>query len=338
MLYAAEAIRRGLIDSAFAKVSSAAGNNDLVSKKEQTTLARDLSTAADAARAEKGPGARITVNDVIRCYSNQVTDELERVNKRGVHWLSARETREISFPTTRAKVWDLRARMASDAVCDIERGADGRFRRELSPSFNYDGSGKVKVAFFDADSTLRVSKSGSVSANDPRDVKLLPFVADRLAELAEEGYLIAVVSNQGGVAAGFVSMETADEALKYTADLIHRGGGNVHYMDFAEARDQNRKPNTGMADRLELNLKAQFGDDVVIDKEASFMCGDSAYKKTDTRPDGRPGFNFSNSDRKFAINAGLVFHEPQDFFGWKELGSEHMPNREALNEFWSELG
>ena len=84
-------------------------------------------------------------------------------------------------------------------------------------------------------------------------------------------------------------------------------------------------------------LKVEGREGVVIDREVSFMVGDAAYKESEIRPDGRPGFNFSNSDRRFAANAGLMFYEPQDFFGWKDLGGEHMPDIEALNAFWEQL-
>src|SRR6188508_2373519 len=58
---------------------------------------------------------------------------------------------------------------------------------------------KVRVAFFDADSTLRVAKNYTVSANGPKDVNILPFVGPKIAELNAQGYLVAIVSNQGGI-------------------------------------------------------------------------------------------------------------------------------------------
>ena len=94
---------------------------------------------------------------------------------------------------------------------------------------------KVRVAFFDADSTLRVSLSGSVSANSAKDVMLLPNVEVQIADLISKGYLIAIVSNQGGVKAGLVTLETADGALFYTIELISAKDpkARIHYFDFA---------------------------------------------------------------------------------------------------------
>jgi D-glycero-D-manno-heptose 1,7-bisphosphate phosphatase len=199
-------------------------------------------------------------------------------------------------------------------------------RRSLSPDFSYPTDTRlVKVAFFDADSTLRVAPSGSVSANAADDVYLLPCVGERLREVADAGYLIAIVSNQGGVPR-FISLETADKALAYTAELAREAGGEVHYFDFAEHDDEDRKPGIGMAQRLVSQLKRGYQ----IDMAKSFMVGDSAYKKNlDTRPDGTPGKHFSNSDRLFAENffadfandeVPYRFEEAAVFFGYRRNG------------------
>lgn len=195
--------------------------------------------------------------------------------------------------------------------------AEGLNRRILLSENFLKENGLVKVAFFDADSTLRVSLSGSVSANSEKDVMILPFVSQRIAELNRQGYLLMIVSNQGGVASGILPIETADAALKYTTDLIkaENQDANFHFIDFAEADDQFRKPMTGMAQNLEKVLEAKG---LKIDWSQSFMVGDSAYKKgKDTHPDGRPGTHFSNADRLFAENLKIRFVEPNDFFGWR---------------------
>ena len=198
-------------------------------------------------------------------------------------------------------------------------------RRKIASDYKFPtDTNKIKVAFFDADSTLRVSKSGQVSANSADDVFILPCVGKMLKVLNNAGYLIAIVSNQGGIPA-MVSYHDADGALKMTIDLIKNEGGNVHYYDFAEFKDEDRKPGIGMALRLE-NILNEFS--YKIDKKNSFMVGDSAYKKdVDTRPDGKAGTHFSNSDRLFAENyfkefanapAAYNFEEAAVFFGWNQ--------------------
>lgn len=156
---------------------------------------------------------------------------------------------------------------------------------------------KVKVAFFDADGTLRRSLSGKVVTAHPNDTEFLPGVKDKLRRLREEGYFLAIVSNQGGVPE-HTSLKAADHTLHHTAQAV-----GAHYFDFAVDQGSDRKPGTGMATRLERRLGAK------IDKEHSFMVGDAAYKEHG---------DFSDSDRKFAENLGIKFHEPHTFFGWNQ--------------------
>lgn len=187
----------------------------------------------------------------------------------------------------------------------------------------------VPIAFFDADSTLRVSKSGSPSANTAEDVYVLPFAARKIRYFNDHGWFVAVVSNQGGVANGFITVETAEAALVTTARLLHEMGGRVDYFDFAEAYDDNRKPKvgasggTGMGDRLVAMLQDECGIGVAWDQ--TVMIGDAGYKKgqDDNHPwNDRPADDFSNSDRGFSLNMEIDFFEPaqQGAFGWDGYG------------------
>lgn len=180
----------------------------------------------------------------------------------------------------------------------------------LSQEFDRSG-GKAKVAFFDADDTLRRSKSGKFVVNEPEDVEILANVGKKIKALNEQGMLVAIVSNQAGIPK-HVSLENADKTLLKTIELIGEQGGRIHYFDFAENKDANRKPQTGMARTLKKALKADLGAE--IDWKNSFMVGDAAYTKDDKRPDGTPGTNFSNSDRIFAENLGIPFIEAKEFF------------------------
>ncbi len=191
---------------------------------------------------------------------------------------------------------------------------------------------KVRVAFFDADSTLRVSISGSVTASSPTDVMLLPQVETKIGKLIQEGYLVAIVSNQGGIKVGAVTHEIADSALFYTIEKIRAKNplAQIHYFDYAE-NDETRKPDTDMGLRLEKKLN-ELG--LTLDWENSFMVGDSAYKKgKDLHPDGRPGTHFSNADRLFAENLKIPFYEPNDFFGWRSFGIDVFEKAKQVKAF-----
>jgi len=217
-------------------------------------------------------------------------------------------------------------------------GAFAQRRQIIDTSFKVE-NGKVKVAFFDADSTLRVSRSGSVSANSVDDVIILPNVIDKLESLTRDGYLIAIVSNQGGVSAGIITMETADGALRNTINQIEQGSNivKIHSYDFAEGRkgDSFRKPNTGMGDALAKNLAKM---NLSIDWENSFMVGDSLYKKgVDLTPAAKPGIHFSNSDRKFAENLKIPFYDPVDYFGWREHGVDIFNHYDQVKKYLKKI-
>lgn len=177
---------------------------------------------------------------------------------------------------------------------------------------------KVKVAFFDADATLRVAPSGGVTAKHETDVYILPGVAEEIAELNRRGFLVAIVSNQGGIDRGAITFEKAEKALRLTMDLIRKENpaARIHYFDMAEqdSDDFYRKPDIGMMKHLERVL-ARNG--YALDWANSFMVGDAQYKSTDIHPrTGKPGEDFTNTDRLVAENAGIPPIHPADFFGW----------------------
>jgi DNA 3'-phosphatase len=191
---------------------------------------------------------------------------------------------------------------------------------------------KVPVAFFDADSTLRVSKSGSVTPNGANDLVLLPGVATGLRKAMLEGALIAVVSNQKGVSLGYVSLEAAEGALATTAKWLGNKQAQVHYFDMATHDDEDRKPKTGMATRLEDQIKTSY--DIDIDWNKSYMVGDAGWKRNvDTEPDGSPGIDFSNSDRKFAEALGIPYINPREYFGWVEHGIKRFNKKAEVEAF-----
>jgi DNA 3'-phosphatase len=193
---------------------------------------------------------------------------------------------------------------------------------------------KVTVAFFDADSTLRVTKSGRVTASDVDDVLLLPGVVTRLRQVQERGEVVVVVSNQGGVAAGHTTFERAEGALANTLGLLHEKGASIPYFDFAPERDEDRKPGIGMPTKFELAFENSFG--VEVDWDTSYMVGDAGWKRTDTEPGGAQGNDFSNSDRGMAEALDIPFHHPRDFFGWAPLGVRNFHHHAQVSQFLEE--
>ena len=209
--------------------------------------------------------------------------------------------------------------------------------QELLHNFAYQG-GAVPVAFFDADSTLRVSKGAHYAPANASEVMMLPGVAEKIAELTQQGYFVAIVSNQVG-SAHRTSLAAINEAMQATIQGAESKGGVIQYFDYSVSEDHS-KPHTAMADILEKKLQEKFGGAAKIDRTKSFMVGDAAYRKPDVnypgdiRPDGQMGFDFENFDRKFAENNGIAFHEPQEFFGWSRYGITRFLIPSDVDEYW----
>jgi len=181
-------------------------------------------------------------------------------------------------------------------------------------------TGVVRLAILDADGTVRRSVSGAPSPRGAEDVDLFLGVAHRCGRLTADGYLVALLSNQGGVAGGYLTASDAEQAMIRTCELLAAGGGQVNYWDMAPDYNHLRKPKTGMVKSLVGALAAR---QLTVNWERSFVVGDGGWTPADTRPDGMRGEDWSNSDRLFAerlrteYGTGPEFIHARDFFGWR---------------------
>lgn len=77
-----------------------------------------------------------------------------------------------------------------------------------------------KLLVIDKDGTLVKSVSGSEFVQHPEDQELLPGVKESIARYTSEGWQIVVASNQGGVAAGYKSLEDAIDEMNECLHLL----------------------------------------------------------------------------------------------------------------------
>lgn len=213
------------------------------------------------------------------------------------------------------------------------------YRRALLTPYQVNVSENlIPVAIFDADGTLRPALAPGAPVNHPSQVILLPDVAAKIRELNAKGYFVVIASNQAGIPK-HARFDDVEAALARTIELLKAEGATVHYFDFAENWDENRKPGIGMGKRLEQFLMAAFSKP--MDSTRSIMVGDAAWARAvkeipaDVRPDGRLGFNHSNADRKFAEALGVKFHEAAEYFGWRaNYGVEAFEEMKDLKAFY----
>ncbi|KAH9061190.1 polynucleotide kinase 3 phosphatase-domain-containing protein [Lactarius vividus] len=161
----------------------------------------------------------------------------------------------------------------------------------------------LRVAAFDLDSTLikfvrtgsKGNKRATTTTNGPEWEWWKAVVPQKLKEALDSGYSVVVISNQNIKSAALTDW-------KKKIPLIAAAVPDLPFRIFAAtAKDGYRKPMPGMWFELE-RIFAEEG--VTIDKSASYFVGDAA---------GRSG-DFSSTDRKFALNIGVQFYTPEEYF------------------------
>ncbi|MFS0838255.1 D-glycero-alpha-D-manno-heptose-1,7-bisphosphate 7-phosphatase [Paenibacillus sp. 1P03SA] len=133
-----------------------------------------------------------------------------------------------------------------------------------------------KAVFLDRDGVLNEVMTGRVRhVNKPSDLYLLPGAAEAVKGLKEAGFLICVVTNQGGVGLGFMTKKTLLAIHRRLNKLLAAEDAVIDDIAYCPHRPaagcRCRKPKPGML--LDLARKHD------IDLVRSYMIGDS---ETDT--------------------------------------------------------
>ncbi|GAA5838084.1 hypothetical protein JCM5353_004491 [Sporobolomyces roseus] len=153
----------------------------------------------------------------------------------------------------------------------------------------------AKIAAFDIDGTIIKTKSGNPFPKDHEDwiSWSQSEVKGKIRAAHADGYSIVLFSNQAGKSGQQTN-------FKNKLPLVARHL-NVPLQVFAAFdRDIHRKPATGMWDAFVAN----FNGGIEIDYVKSYYIGDAAGRVND----------HADTDRKFAINCGLPFYTPEEYF------------------------
>lgn len=97
---------------------------------------------------------------------------------------------------------------------------------------------------FDKDGTL-IRGLGNRPANTPEEQVVLPGVVEKLAELRAVGHTIAIASNQGGVAWGFLTVKEAQALVEDAAEKV--GGVDFWRCCCYDERATSRNPGSRYA-------------------------------------------------------------------------------------------
>ncbi|MGZ3821667.1 MAG: D-glycero-beta-D-manno-heptose 1,7-bisphosphate 7-phosphatase [Mucilaginibacter sp.] len=140
-----------------------------------------------------------------------------------------------------------------------------------------------KAVFLDRDGTINVEKNYLFRKED---WEWIPGSMEAICNFNKAGYLVIVISNQGGVARGKYSEEDIHHLHAYVDQELARIGAWIdayyycpHHPEYGDNRNCIcRKPHPGMilraSDELGIDLSASyFVGDKIIDMEAALAAG-----------------------------------------------------------------
>ncbi|KAH7981894.1 hypothetical protein HPB52_001455 [Rhipicephalus sanguineus] len=164
---------------------------------------------------------------------------------------------------------------------------------------------KPKIAAFDLDGTLITTKSGKVFPVNSADWRILLSATEaRLRSLVEEGYKIVIITNQRGLA----KSQSHEADFKNKVERILKTLAVPAQVYVSVGHGFYRKPAPGIWHHLE----SHGNGGIPINLKESFYVGDAAGRPANWEPKRKK--DFSCSDRLFALNIGIRFYTPEEFF------------------------
>ncbi|XWV25197.1 mg415 protein [Tupanvirus deep ocean] len=205
-------------------------------------------------------------------------------------------------------------------------------------------SDPIRIASFDLDDTLIHRPKGKRAGEKWKLLDLA--VSNKIAELVEDNYIIIIFTNQSGMGSGknFDKPKWRKAIEDLSKIMMSKVTNGKYYFAVYVAKnyDLYRKPNIGLWELMKKDLKEEFGLDKLRISNKSFFCGDAAgrisastYKKK-LYPSSRSG-DFSDTDRKFALNIGINFITPEDFFMEKPIQMTYKLSGMNPKKFLEEL-
>lgn len=106
------------------------------------------------------------------------------------------------------------------------------------------------VVFLDRDGVINEDPANAGYITSWSKFKFIPVALKAICRLTEEGFKLAIISNQAGVAKGVMTEKDLYEITRHMLKEIERNNGRIHSVQYCIHKDEDncdcRKPKTGL--------------------------------------------------------------------------------------------
>jgi D-glycero-D-manno-heptose 1,7-bisphosphate phosphatase len=136
----------------------------------------------------------------------------------------------------------------------------------------------MKLVILDRDGVINYDSDQFIKS--PAEWRPIPGSIEAIARLNQNGYRIAVATNQSGIGRGLFDMATLNAMNDKLMELVFRQGGRIDAIFFCPhtaVEDCNcRKPRTGMLEEIAARFHTELkGVPVVGDSLKDLQCAES---------------------------------------------------------------
>ena len=180
----------------------------------------------------------------------------------------------------------------------------------------------VRIAAFDLDDTLFTKKKHKGKSVGWKLID--ESITKKISDLVMNKYIIVIFTNQKGMGTNknFNKPKWINNFNELLKVLMTKVKNDKYYLAIYASKmdDMYRKPNMGMWEQMKIDIQREFNLVKIRVSKKSFYCGDAAgrikngYYQKKLHPTSKKQGDFSDTDRKFALNIGIDFYTPEEFY------------------------